>query len=288
MAGLIKSFNSSSNVIGPNKNIYQYNLISDSFHAKDCEMAVSSLAIPYSWFNVTSFYNNQSFTIVFPYLTVFYIMNITLPNGFYSVSDINNYVQLECIKQGLYLTSGGLNYYYFNIVVNTSLYAVQIVLSLVPSTLPSGFAQPATGWWSSSFGLPTVARTPTFCLPATGSIGSLIGFAPGVILGPSTTTSLSFTSTSTPVGSTVNGLLIRCSLVNNSVTQPSDILDAVPINATFGANITYNPSFQKWIKMRDGRYSSMTITFVDQNLNTLYSVDPNILLTILLRKKDLI
>jgi hypothetical protein len=219
----------SSNVVGSNNNTFQYNFIQGAFDAQNYEIAVGSLTIPYSWFNVTSFYNNQSFTIVFPYLTVFYIMNITLPNGFYSVSDINNYVQLECIKQGLYLTSGGLNYYYFNIVVNTSLYAVQIVLSLVPSTLPTGFSQPATGWWSTSFGLPTVARTPTFSLPATGSIGSLIGFAPGVILGPSTTTSLSFTSTSTPVGSTVNGLLMRCSLVNNGVTQPSDILDAIPI-----------------------------------------------------------
>jgi len=40
--------------------------------------------------------------------------------------------------------------------------------------------------------------------------------------------------------------------------------------------------------MRDGRYSNMTITFVDQNYNTLYAQDPNLLLTILLRKKDLI
>lgn len=280
----------SSNVVGANNNTFQYNFIQGSFDVQNYEIAVGALTIPYSWFNVTSFYNNQSFTIVFPYLATSYTMNITLPNGFYSINDINNYVQLQCINQGLYLISGGVNYYYFNISVNTSLYAVQIILSLVPTTLPTGYSQPATGFWSttSGNGLPTSTKTPTFSLPATGSIGSLIGFAPGVTLGPSTTQSLSFTSTSTPVGSTVNGLLIKCSLINNSVTQPSDILDAVPINSTFGSNITYNPSFQKWIKMRDGRYSSMTITFTDQNYNTLYAQDPNILLTLLLRKKDLI
>ena len=44
----------SSNVIGSNNNTYQYKLISGSFHAKDCEMAVGFLAIPYSWSNIST------------------------------------------------------------------------------------------------------------------------------------------------------------------------------------------------------------------------------------------
>jgi hypothetical protein len=79
---------------------------------------------------------------------------------------------------------------------------------------------------------------------------------------------------------------MRCNLINNNLATPSDILDLVPINATFGSNITYNPSFQRWLSIGDGTYSSMTITFNDQNLNTLYSKDPNLALTLLIRKKE--
>ena len=97
-------------------------------------------------------------------------------------------------------------------------------------------------------------------------------------------TSLSFNSTFIPIGSTVNGLVMRCSLVNNNIATPSDIIDGIPINSTFGSNITYDPSFEKFVKIRDGIYSSMVITFTDQNLNTLYAQDPNMLLTLLIKQ----
>ena len=68
--------------------------------------------------------------------------------------------------------------------------------------------------------------------------------------------------------------------------MPSDILDTVPITSTsFGSNLTYNPPFQKWINIRDGSYNSMTITFQDQNLNTVYANDPNLSMALLIRQK---
>jgi hypothetical protein len=67
--------------------------------------------------------------------------------------------------------------------------------------------------------------------------------------------------------------------------MPSDILDSVPINSTFGTNITYSPSFPKWIALRDGSYNSMIITMVDQNLNAVVAKDPNILISLMIRKK---
>ena len=277
----------SSNVVGTNNNTFQYNFIQGAVNIKDCEIAVGSLTIPYSWYNVTSYYNNQKFTIVFPYgAGLTYTMNITLPAGFYSVSDINNYVQLQCVNQGLYLIYQGQYVYYFNISVNSTYYAVNIVLSLIPSVTSAGYTQPTSGYWSATTGngLPSTASTPTFSLPATGSIGPIIGFPSSYSLGPSTTQSLSANSSLTPNGSTVNGLLMRCNLVDNNIAFPSDILDGVPINSTFGSNITYDPSFEKWVKMKDGTFNQMTITFNDQNLNTLYALDPNILLTLLIRK----
>ena len=70
--------------------------------------------------------------------------------------------------------------------------------------------------------------------------------------------------------------------------MPSDILDNIPINSTFGSNITYDPSFEKWVKLRDGKYNSMILTFTDESNNTLYANDSNISLSLLIRQKTLI
>jgi hypothetical protein len=278
----------SSNVIGSNNNTYQYNFISGSFHAKDCEMAVSSLAIPYSWFNVSSSYNNNTISITFPYLATTATLNITLPNGFYSVSDINNYIALQMINAGLYLiNSSGSYVYYFQVSSNATYYTNTVVLSLVPTTLPSGYTQPSTGYWStvSGNGLPTTTSTPSFTLASSGSINKILGFATGTYAS-STTVNQSINGTITPIGSTVNALVIRCNLLSNNIAMPSDILDTVPISATsFGYNLIYNPPFQKWISIRDGSYNSMTITFQDQSLNTVYANDPNLSMALLIRQK---
>jgi len=280
----------SSNVVGSNNNTYQFKFISGSFHAKDMEISVGSLTIPYAWFNVSSAYNNNKISITFPYLATTKQLDITLPDGFYQISDINNYIQLQMIANGLYLVSPvGLNVYFFQMNVNVNYYNIQVIMSAVPTTVASGtysgYILPTAGYWSivATNGLPTVSSTPSMTLASTGSIATMIGYASGTY--PSTTNSQSLSGSLTPVGSTVNALIMRCNLINNNLATPSDILDLVPINATFGSNITYNPSFQKWLSIGDGTYSSMTITFNDQNLNTLYSKDPNIALSLLIRKK---
>ena len=285
----------SNNVIGSNNNTFQFNFIQGAFKCKDYEMSIGSLTIPYSWFNVSTYYNNTKFILNYPYyngvLNTFRIIDVVLPNGFYTVSDINNYIQLQCINNGLYLTSNGQNIYFFTITTNVSAYANQIVSILVPSTsnyASQGYSLPPSGYWSGTggFSLPTVADRTAYInfTTATGTIAPILGFtAPGYYPLPNGS-SQSVLSNITPNATNVNGLVVRCNLVNNNITMPSDILDSVPINATFGSNITYTPAFPKWVKVKDGAYNSLVITFADQNLNTLYAQDPNILLTLMLRK----
>jgi len=280
----------SSNVIGTTNSAYQFNFIQGSFVAKDCEISVGSLTIPYSWYNISTFYSNKSFSLTFPYLATSTTLNIVLPDGFYTTVDINNYIQNQLIANGLYLINGSSYVYHINLSVNTSYYSNQFVFSLVPTTLPVGYTQPPTGFWSATGGngLPTVSTTPYVVFPATNSIGSVLGFSAGTYPTAPYTTNQSSLSNITPVGSTVNGIVMRCNIVDNNIVMPSDILDACPINATFGSNITYNPTFPKWIAVKNGTYNSLTITFQDQNLNTINIIDPNLLLSLLIRKKKII
>ena len=113
-----------------------------------------------------------------------------------------------------------------------------------------------------------------------------MGFASGTFPSTQATASSDVLSTLTPIGSTVNSLLFQCSLVSNRCTTPSDILDSMPISgSTFGANITYNPSFEKFVSMSNGTFNEFTLTFRDQNLNEVYAKDPNVSITLIIRPK---
>ena len=253
------------------------------------EMCVSALTIPYSFFNVTQYYNNQSFSIIFPTGATTQTLSITLTPGFYLVSDIENYIQNQCIAAGLYLINASGQYvYYFNIYTNTTYYSTQIVCSVVPTTLPTGYSYAKTGTYSTSGGLPTTANlVPQLVLPSTGGINTIIGWVAGTFPTSSTQANgYSAYGTVTPVGSTVNSIVMRCNILKNYVTSPSDILDGFPINATFGSNITYVPSFEKWISINNGTFSNFILNFVDQNLNTIYAQDSNVSVTLLIRKKQ--
>jgi len=142
-----------------------------------------------------------------------------------------------------------------------------------------GYTQPA--------GAPALPTATTGVQFVTGTLGPVIGFANATTL-PAVATSATqnFLSTQTPVGSNVNSLVFRCSLVDNNVTMPSDIMDGCPIDVPFGTNIVYAPSFEKWVKMKSGTYSSLIFTIVDQSFNQIYSVDPNIAITLMIRQKS--
>jgi len=155
-------------------------------------------------------------------------------------------------------------------------YAIQLMCYAVPTSLPSGYTNPA------GMTFPTTTATPQLIVSGSNNFGSLIGFTLRTYPSTVQTSNQSFTSNTTPDGSPTNALIMRCNLVDNNVIMPSDILDSIPITSLFGSNITYQPSFPKWTKIKPGRYSYMTVQFVDQNLDPVVANDSNLCVTLLL------
>ena len=285
--------NSSNNYNTQTNTQFKYNFLGGNFIADDMEMCVSAISMPYSFFNVSQYYNNQSFQIIFPVGNTTQTLTITLTAGFYTVSDIQNFIQNQCISNGYYLINASGQYvYYLNLATNTTYYSTQLVCTKVPTTLPSGWSYATSGAWnaasSGATGLPSVAnQVPQLVILSTNTFGTIIGYAAGTFPTSATQASGVYTTlgTITPVGSTVNSIVMRCSIIKNNVAIPSDILDSFPINATFGSNINYVPSFEKWISVNNGTFNNFTLNFVDQNLNTIYANDPNVAVTLLIRKK---
>jgi hypothetical protein len=268
----------SKNVIGANNNIFQYQFLNGFKIGDNAEISVSAAQIPYSWYNVSYFYQNTKFNLIFPTGATTTTLNITIPDGFYTVPQIQSYIEQVCITNNYYLINSSGNYvYYVNLSYNISAYKVQLICSLVPTTLPSGFTNP--GWT-----LPTVTRCPQFVV-LDNYFGKLIGYNIGTY--PTTTTSnFSRVSDYTPLGSNVNSIVLRCNLVSNPVTMPSDILDSFAIsNASFGSNINYYPSFQKWIKLSPGIFQNLSITLQDELFNDIKILDPNSVITLIIRNK---
>jgi len=272
-----------SNVVNALKNTYRYDFINGTFEiVEGSEIMITSLQIPYSWFNITSRNNNNIFR--FYWLTAASTYNqftITLPDGFYTTTSLNAYIQQFCVSNGFYLIENSTqNYiYYINVLFNPTYYANQIILKTVPTSLPAGYTAPAN--WA---GYPAASLTPYVEILNTNHFDKFIGFTPGNY-GISSTVAYSGNSNQTPVGSTVNSLVIRCSLVNNNVSSQTDVVDAFAINGDFGRNLNFNNNIEKWIKLNAGRYSSFIVSIVDQNMNDIQILDSNILINFIVRTK---
>lgn len=148
---------------------------------------------------------------------------------------------------------------------------------------------PTSGNQYASLTFPTTTSTTT-------TIANILGFSSAglgtTFYPPQTTTtalqtvangnSLTAQPQFPPKGSIVNGVVVRCNLISNAVAQYNDVLDTFPITSTYGSNINYLPISNNDVKLRAGKYSSLQITFNDDNFNTLYMLDPTVLITLII------
>jgi hypothetical protein len=271
--------NSNNVVAGSNNTTYQYKFSRNMMIKDEAEMAISSVTIPYSWYNITARYANNIVAIYFPVTFGSAPLSITFDDGFYTVTDINARIQQECIKEGFYLINASGQYvYYLTLLYNPTTYGVQLICQPVPTSLPAGWSAPAN--WN---GYPPTPTTPNLII-TNAEFGKLIGFTTGTY--PSSVsfpTYYNVLNTFTPVGSNINNLIVRSSLVDNEIGFPTDIVDSLAITSSFGENINYVPPVLKWVKISAGIYQYFNITFVDQNLNSIYALDNNVCITLMIK-----
>ena len=290
---LINLVLNSNNVIGNNNSQFRYRFLNGAFNVPEgSEMCVSQIVVPYSWFNINStYYQNQTIQYRFYYgAGLFNTYTVTFPNGFYAVSDLNNYLQQYMITQNQYLinNSTGQYLYFIEIFQNTTYYANQIICFSEPTSLPTGYTAPPAGFNynnSTAYGYPTTTLTPQVVIPSyTGfnGFGSIIGFLPGTYPATAQTTTYNVLSNTTPNATPVNSVVVQCDKCRNECTIPSNVLDSFSITSTFGSNINYSPSYEKWIKLDSGQFNDIVITLADQNFNLISANDPNVLISLLI------
>lgn len=272
--------NSTNVVSGSNNSKYRFRFASTTSFQND-QIALSNINIYFSWFNITTQYNNNFFQYIWTDGGGGYTYDVLIPDGAYEISTLNAYFQFIMVQNGHYLVDDQKNFvYYAEIVLNPTFYAVEIKTYPLPTALPTGWTNPAGVMF------PTVASTPQVIVPAT-NIRTLLGFDAGTYPSAVQSTAYNVLSQNTPQVATVQSVILLCSLLNNTLTNPNTFLYSIaPSNTQFGQLISVAVPELIFTDIVSGSYDSFEITLVDQNYVPLVVKDNNLIIQLVVRKRD--
>lgn len=266
-----------SHHVGNNQFVYRFGR---SVDFSKMSLALGSVSMFYSWRNITAAKGNNTFSIIHPNgATTNATLAITIPDGGYEISTLNEFLRWYLITNGYYLenTSSGEQTVYCEFRVNSSTYSIEFVSYPLPTTLPTGFTA------GSALGtLPSTTRAPQLTVPATG-IRTILGFAAGNFPATQQTTLTTSSSTSTPQISDVINVLLNADVISNPYANNSFIIHAIsPANTGYGHLITSEPNQLSFMKCQACNRDSISFTFTDQNMLPLEMIDFDITIKVLL------
>lgn len=291
-----------SNIVNLNKgnNRLSYIFPRDVIFNQNAEIALSGLHLYYSWFNITKANNNNFFQYKWFNNNngdVDVIVDVTIPDGYYSIQTLYEYFQKVMVENGHYLELQTGNYIYFiEFLVNSTYYASEIRLSTISTTYDFGtgpedittdeIIKPPSGWK-----IPSSFKAPEIIIPSNNKFGELLGFNPQTLQVPDENKQYmySFLNDIPPNIEPQNSYIITCNLVDNHLSIPNNVLYSFTLPDTeFGSSLSpVNEAL--YSKIKPGKYHQLNIQILDQNYNPLHILDPNmlVLLTIKMGKNEI-
>jgi hypothetical protein len=265
---------------------------------KDKYIAVSSISMFYSWFNILEVYNNNYFTYTWTAGATTTTYRVVIPDGLYEISDINNFIQFTCIQNGTYWSIFGNNFYPFELLVNANRYSVQLNTYLIPTALPTDATVPVnfTGW-------PTVQQNSVVSFPAQFNL--IVGYTANFQSDPNLNNAyvpplpssisqnyvaklaggqLSYLSNFAPQVQPNSNVLVNISNINNPYTIPASVIYSLTPSVQIGEQITDTPPNFMWNRLIDGTYNELRVQLKGTDGQRLRINDPN--MTILLTIRD--
>jgi len=275
--------NSSNYVVGSG-NQFEYKFPNSVKFEVGDKVGLSGIAVYNSSFNITSEYENNVITIKWNADSQLSFI-FTIPDGYYSISDLNYYIQSQCIANNLYVSnSSGQNIYFVELVTNPTQYAVSLNLYALPTGSQAttlGYVKPTTATWN----YPSIAKCPQVLI--SNPLGKLIGQETGTFPSTNTvSTSQQYLSIKTPNLNIIDSYILTCSLINNVYAIPSDVFFSVPLTGSIGSLITSNPSSVSFNDIATGTYNSIKIRFYDQQFNSLLLRDTQCTILLSIKSKD--
>jgi hypothetical protein len=274
--------------------VFQYDFPLGGISFKDELIAVQQISLYQSVFNITQANNNNNFAYRWVDGTV---IQVNIPNGYYELDDIMAFFRDTMTSNTHYLISGTNYIYLLEIVVNASKYADQINSFQISESIATDntWTLPDDATWE----LPVNPICPIFIVNNnnfTKVIGYNVGNYPsGVISGtapdqiqtPQYDSTQSFLSSFAPQIIPQPSYLCLCSLVNNRLSIPSQLIYSLtPSSAPFGSIYSIQIADLAFNKIEDGNYVNFRFTFADQLGNPIIFQDPNMLILLIIKNKS--
>lgn len=244
------------------------------------EVAVGQAFVYYSWYNISAALGNNQFTFTFPTSGAPLVTSITVPDGAYEISDLNDYLQYRMIQLGLYITDNatGINTYYAQFAVSPTSYTVQWTTNPLPTSLPAGFT-------SGGMTFPAAANQhPQLTILSTNAFGTILGFNAGTYpTVPTNVGTQTKSSDATPNVSPISAVQMRLSCVYNAMSSSSQLLHVFCNRGQrIGELIDASPNYDSFVPCV-GNHRELTLSFFDQLGRPLQLLDKNILVKLVFR-----
>lgn len=219
-------------------------------------ISLRNLSIFYSWSNLNPSFNNHiGLSYKWPDGVSY---PVVYPAGFYSLSQLNEYLRFTMKQNNHYLVDAtGAEVYYLSFVVNQVYYGITLTCSPFPTALPVGWSNPgSTAFYPSG-------NTPQFVVDGATNWRTLIGFNSGVYPPELSSTVMNYNS---PIASPITHVLVLCDWVSDGrfSNQPSVVASFVP-SVGFGEIIDYSPPVLTFYSVARRVYTGVKISLVDQN-----------------------
>lgn len=288
--------NSSNIVAGTNNSVLEYEFVGGNVNlVKGQKVALASIQMYYSTFNITSAYGNIVFNYVWVDGTTHQVL---FPDGFYDIIAINNYLHFIMLQNKHYLINNdtGEFVWFITFSPNPQRYAIEVNCFPMSATLfPIGvgagqYTLPAGATWV----VPTANIVAELQVLA-NNFRQIIGFEAGlypnaVIAGvppaqiqtPTYTTPQTFLSSFTPQITPFSSFLVNCNLVNNNYAVPNSLIFSFSPQGIFGEQFTIAPNEYVFIDVLPAQYNRFRILFTDQNNLPISFQDPNMIIQILI------
>lgn len=264
---------------GNNKLVYEFQQGGIQF--RNNEVALGTANFYYSWDNISVANRNNTYSYRWVNGITY---SVTMPDGNYSISDINTYLQSVMVANTHYLINTLSNefIYYIQWETNETFYSVQLNEYVVPTVLPANTALPVGATWA----LPAVASTPQVIISANG-FRDITGFSAGTYptAVPQATT-YSVLSSIAPQVNPISSIQFTCSIASNPYSSQSRSIYATGVQETpFGGQIIIQPPEYAFTKLVDGTYNQFQVEIIDQNGNPITLKDPQISIMLIIRDR---
>ena len=282
------------------KNNFTYEVpLQSNINLSDYEVSIGTGFVYYSWYNISAALNNNSFQLSIPNGGTTTTITITLPDGAYNISTINNYMEAQLLAQGYYLryagdatniTNGAIrqeNIFPCKFQVNPQTYSIQFISIPLPRTADL-VAPTYNGYVSAGFTLPTSANQCTQIIVASiNSFSSIIGYSAGTFCTTTSNTTQTIESTLIPNVNPISSIEMRLNCVSNKISVNSQLLHVFSNRgARLGELIDISPLQHSFIPCQ-GQFKSIVLQFFDSNGRFLNMLDNNILVKLIFKPKNI-